>query len=230
MLLLNSDTELAAGARPAIEAAFAAHSRLGILGASLHYPNGSWQWSGGREPGVLWCFALASGLGKHLGAARRAIRGAGRGTPSTGPAELRFVDWVSGAAMTVRRPAFADCGTLDESFAFYAQDLDYCRRAADAGWRIAVSPAWHVVHRHGATVGGAGPNGTRAAAGFQRLDHLWSDLLLWLLRRHGPARAKAARRALLVGGTLRWALATQPQARDAVRAAIARIRRAELRG
>jgi len=223
LLLLNSDTVLEPGAASAIEAAFAADARLGVLGASLRYPNGLPQWSGGPEPGLLWLFALASGIGKQFGAARRALSGDG---PWRESSDLLPVDWVSGAAMTIRRQTFAGCGGLDESFNFYAQDLDYCRRATAAGWRIAVGPRWRVIHLHGATVGGI----ANGSFGRQRLDYLWSDLLLWFRRRHGSGRAAVARQALLLGGTLRLALAKPAADRDAVRAAIARIRHFDIRG
>jgi N-acetylglucosaminyl-diphospho-decaprenol L-rhamnosyltransferase len=224
LLLLNSDAQLTDGARRAIESAFVAHPRLGILGASLLYPGGSWQWSGGREPGFLWFLVFASGLGGPLGALRRAFAGnEGADRPSAAP-ELRTVDWVSGAAMSLRRQTLADCGALDESFAFYAQDLDYCCRAAQAGWQIAVARDFRVLHLHGATVGGADPP-EEGKEGFQRLDYLWCDLLLWYRRRHGAARAARARQALLVAGTLRLALTRRPSERTALRAALATLGR-----
>src|SRR3954467_11050126 len=62
LLLLNSDTEVAPGGLARLVALFAHDARLGIAGALLHYPDGSPQWSGGREPTLLWFFALATGL------------------------------------------------------------------------------------------------------------------------------------------------------------------------
>jgi hypothetical protein len=50
----------------ALLAAFDADHRLGAAGGLLHYPDGSAQWSGGREPGLLWLAALASGLPSAL--------------------------------------------------------------------------------------------------------------------------------------------------------------------
>ena len=67
LLLLNSDTEIEAGGLAALLAAFAARPGLGVAGAHLLYPDGRAQWSGGREPGLLWSFALASGLPPLLG-------------------------------------------------------------------------------------------------------------------------------------------------------------------
>src|SRR6185369_6870242 len=67
LLLLNSDTEVEPGAFAALLAAFDRDPRLGAAGAVLHYPDGSPQWSGGRAPGLLWLFALASGLPERLG-------------------------------------------------------------------------------------------------------------------------------------------------------------------
>src|SRR5687768_15132810 len=62
LLLLNSDTEVEAAGLEALLFRFAAEPQTGVIGAALHYPDGSPQWSGGEEPTLLWLFGLASGL------------------------------------------------------------------------------------------------------------------------------------------------------------------------
>src|SRR5436309_346274 len=99
LLLLNSDTEVAPGALARLRDAFAREPRLGAAGALLHYPDGRAQWSGGGEPGLLWLFALASGLPPLL--AR--LPGYRRAKPAGAPAGR--VAWVAGAALAVRRRA-----------------------------------------------------------------------------------------------------------------------------
>src|SRR4051812_39236401 len=148
LLLLNSDTEVAPGALARLAALFSEEPRLGIAGALLHYPDGSPQWSGGREPSLAWFFALASGLPAllaHLPFYRRA-------RPLAPDAPLA-VDWVTGAAMAFRRQVWEAAGPLDEGFRFYAQDLDFCLRARRAGWEAQVRPDFPVLHHHGATIG-----------------------------------------------------------------------------
>src|SRR3954452_16118215 len=67
LLLLNSDTEVEPGGLARLGEASAREPELGIAGALLHYPDGSPQWSGGREPSLAWFFALTSGFPPVLG-------------------------------------------------------------------------------------------------------------------------------------------------------------------
>ena len=156
-LLLNSDTEVDPGGLAALLAAFAADPRLGAAGGALRYPDGRPQWSGGAAPSLLWLFGLASGLPALLG--RLPLYRRLRPPAGTGPGRL---DWVTGAALGLRRTALASLATpatpadpglpgpLDEGFRFYGQDLDLCLRLAAAGWRVAVVPGFGVMHHHGA--------------------------------------------------------------------------------
>jgi N-acetylglucosaminyl-diphospho-decaprenol L-rhamnosyltransferase len=193
LLLLNSDTEVAPGGLASLAGVFASGPRLGIAGALLHYPDGSSQWSGGREPSLAWFFALSSGLPALL--ARLPLYR--RVKPLDSPAPAR-VDWVTGAAMAFRRSVWEAVGPLDEGFRFYAQDLDFCLRARRAGWNVEVRPELRVLHHHGATIGQA--PGARQR---QNPELLWSDLLRWARKHHGAAWAARAETALRAGGALR---------------------------
>ena len=177
VVLLNSDTQVRPGALAAMTRAFSQKPRLGVAGARLIYPDGQPQWSGGRFPTQLWLAVLVSGVAARRSRPRRAV--------STGAAA---VDWVTGAAMAVRREVLETIGPLDEGYAFYAQDLDYCRRAREAGWAVDLVADAEVVHHHGATIGA-----DRGAAGGVRLDLLWSDLLRYVTIHDGPGAGRRAR-------------------------------------
>lgn len=58
----------------------------------------------------------------------------------------REVDWISGAAMVVRRKAFLEAGGFDEGFFMYAEDVDLCDRLRRAGWRIIYDPESAMTH------------------------------------------------------------------------------------
>ena len=60
------------------------------------------------------------------------------------------VDWVSGSCFLARRVAWDALGGFDEAYFMYAEDVDLCRRAKDAGWRVGFEPAARVVHVQGA--------------------------------------------------------------------------------
>jgi GT2 family glycosyltransferase len=221
LLLLNSDTEIARDGLAALRRALAAAPRLGVAGAQLHYPDGRAQWSGGPAPSLLWLLAQSSGLPALLaGRLRRPLRGH-RGGP---------VEWVTGAALAVRRRVLEEIGPLDERFAFYAQDLDFCLRARRRGWEVAVVPGFNVLHHHGASIG-------RAAGAVRGVEPglLWQDLLRWAEKSRGPAWRRRAGRAVALGSALRLAARALRQPflrstrRDAFREesrALARARRA----
>ena len=197
LLLLNSDTEVAADSLGAIEAAFLGDPRLGVAGALLFYPDGRPQWSGGAAPGPFWLLALGSGVGHRLGSLRswrrlRPVSGHGR----------RPVDWVAGAALATRPMLWTAAGGFDPRFRLYAQDLDYCLRARSAGWGVSVLPESRVIHHHGATIGTT--SGATMARHHAAL--LWADLVLCIAKHRGPRAARTAGRLLRLGGAIQRAL------------------------
>jgi len=64
----------------------------------------------------------------------------------------RLPDYVEGSSMLVRTALLERVGLFDEAFFFYYEDADLCRRAREAGWRIAVAPSARVAHAVGASV------------------------------------------------------------------------------
>ncbi len=56
------------------------------------------------------------------------------------------VDWLVGACLMIRREAMLDVGLMDEAYFMYSEELDWCRRAKAAGWRIVYLPAARIVH------------------------------------------------------------------------------------
>jgi hypothetical protein len=192
LLLLNSDTEVEPGALAAMMDAFRRDPKLGAAGAVLHYPDGSPQWSGGRDPSLLWLFGLSSGLPALLERLPRWRRVKPVG------AVPGAVDWVTGAAVAIRRQAWDQAGPLDEGYLFYAQDLDLCSRLRRAGWTVEIVAGFRVLHHHGATIGKAA-----GSAGRQNPELLWSDLVRWGRLHRGEAWANRAARLLRSGAALR---------------------------
>lgn len=65
--------------------------------------------------------------------------------------QLHDVDWVSGACLIVRREVYDKIGGLDERFFMYSEDVDWCLRIWQAGWRVVYAPVACVVHLIGQT-------------------------------------------------------------------------------
>ena len=50
------------------------------------------------------------------------------------------IEVLSGCFLMVRRKVVAHVGVLDERFFFYSEDVDWCKRIHDAGWKLNVLP------------------------------------------------------------------------------------------
>jgi GT2 family glycosyltransferase len=61
------------------------------------------------------------------------------------------VDWISGACMVVKREALDNVGLMDERFFLYWEDVDWCKRMWDKGWKVTYYPQATIQH----TVGGS---------------------------------------------------------------------------
>jgi N-acetylglucosaminyl-diphospho-decaprenol L-rhamnosyltransferase len=87
----------------------------------------------------------------------------------------RRTDWVSGAFWLVPAPVWRELGGLDEGFAMYCEDTDFCLRLQLAGWRLQRVAA---EARHGAARASRRP-GLRMAWHVLSLLRLWTRPPLW---------------------------------------------------
>jgi N-acetylglucosaminyl-diphospho-decaprenol L-rhamnosyltransferase len=62
-------------------------------------------------------------------------------------------DWISGACFLARRSAFEELGGFDESYFMYAEDMDLCWRAHQAGWAVGFDPKAEIAHIQGTSTG-----------------------------------------------------------------------------
>jgi N-acetylglucosaminyl-diphospho-decaprenol L-rhamnosyltransferase len=147
--VLNPDTELARGAGAALTARFGAEPDLGAAGPRLHNQDGSVYPSARRIP------SLPDAVGHGLffvwrdNPFTRRYREIG-----ADPDRSRDVDWVSGAAVWLRRSALDEVGGWDERYFMYVEDVDLCWRLRGAGWRVAYEPAGIVEHLLGVSTSG----------------------------------------------------------------------------
>jgi GT2 family glycosyltransferase len=138
VLLLNPDVTVEDGflddVVTSVEKLAAAEPTAGVVGFRLLNRDGSAQASSGPLP-TLW--RTVAGL--FLPRSRRKC---------THRPELtrQAVDWVTGGCLLVRRDCFQQLGGLDESFFLYYEDVDFCRRAAVAGWSVWFDPSLEVTH------------------------------------------------------------------------------------
>ena len=141
----NPDAELRSGSARVLLERFAREPDLAALGPRIENVDGSTYPSARRVPA----------LGDTIGHAVLGL--VWPENPSTrryrqldaDPDEPRDVDWVSGAAIWLRRQALDTVGGWDERYFMYVEDVDLCDRLRDAGWRVAYEPKARVVHVQG---------------------------------------------------------------------------------
>jgi GT2 family glycosyltransferase len=140
LLFLNSDTVVTPGALSAMVRYADAHPDIGILGAKLLNGDGSLQYSCRRYPNLGTGFFRNTPLGRLFPKNRFTIDYLMQDWDHTTP---RDVDWLSAAALMIRRPLAEQLGGFDEDFFMYCEDVDLCWRANHT--RIASTSAAHEV-------------------------------------------------------------------------------------
>jgi hypothetical protein len=145
VLLLNPDTEVVEDALATMVAFADGHPDVGVVGPQLLNPDGSVQSSRRRFPTLATAFFESTWLQPY--APRRLLE---RYYVLDRPDDAtQDVDWVKGAALLARREALERVGPMDEKFFMYSEELDWCRRFREAGWRVVYLPTAQVVHHEG---------------------------------------------------------------------------------
>jgi N-acetylglucosaminyl-diphospho-decaprenol L-rhamnosyltransferase len=140
---------------------------VGLAGCRLVLPDGTFdhhsKWS---FPTPLGSLAHFTGLGLKPWADRRLSQYLAPAVPERGAGE---VDAVGGAFMLARREEVAEVGLLDERYRLYIEDLDWCYRFRQRGWKVWYDGTVTALHFKGATtVAGGGRRTARADVGFHR--------------------------------------------------------------
>ncbi|MEP7293076.1 MAG: glycosyltransferase family 2 protein [Chloroflexota bacterium] len=145
LLLLNPDTEIIGDALPCMIAYLDANPQVGILGPYTHNSDGSFQSSRRRFPTPATAFFESTWL-QPFAPKRLLNRFYVNDAP---PDQTLDVDWVQGSALMARRTVYEQIGGLDEGYVMYSEELDWCRRAKNAGWRVVFLADAHVTHHGG---------------------------------------------------------------------------------
>ena len=72
----------------------------------------------------------------------------------------REIFWATGAAMFVRSKVFNELGGLDEEFFAHMEEIDFCWRAKNAGYKVMYCPDSVVYHLGGGTLNKISPRKT----------------------------------------------------------------------
>lgn len=146
LALINPDVVLLEGCLQEALNTLSGDCSVGIVGPAMVGPDGKVHRSGMRRPSIWNSFCDALLLHRLLG--RRALFG-GQMMADFDWRTRRDVEVLNGWLWLVRRAAVDRVGGLDERFFMYGEDVDWCRRFTDAGWRIVFEPASSAVHYGG---------------------------------------------------------------------------------
>ena len=97
---------------------------------------------------------------------------------------MREVGWVQSAAMLVRRDAAEEIGWFDPAFFVYSDEVDFCKRLADAGWTTLYVPEAAAFHHEQLSTGSV-PE--------RRIVEFSRNRDLYMRKHHSPAAARAVR-------------------------------------
>jgi len=137
VMLLNSDTKLLPGLVSELVSVLQSDPRVGIAGAKnvlMENPDFTW----GRYGKVTWGPMLVKTVGRFA-------RDERRGEPP------QDVDWVIGNACMMRREALEKVGVFDEEFWQCNEDVDWCYRAREAGFRVVYVDRAAILHKGGSS-------------------------------------------------------------------------------
>jgi N-acetylglucosaminyl-diphospho-decaprenol L-rhamnosyltransferase len=187
-LLLNADAWVLGDGVERLRAFAEEHPEAAVVGPRLLNPDGSLQPSVRGFP-TLWRLATEYFFLRKLAPRSRFFNGFyGAGFDHR---SVREAEWLGAACLLVRREAADDVGLFDEDFFLFSEEVDWCWRFREAGWKVLFFPGAEVMHVFTASYN----------------PSLFNELVrghLRFLAKHRSARAaERARRLLLVALRLR---------------------------
>lgn len=120
--------------------------RTGVCAPQQVYPDGRWQASYGNAPGIKDIFSALTAL---LFVRRFVYSRFWRRWSLDRKAKK--VDYLDGAVMCFRRVALDEIKGFDESYLFFVEDADVCRRLQQNKWGVIFMPLAQVTHIRGGT-------------------------------------------------------------------------------
>lgn len=150
LLFLNPDCFFEPGAVPALLDGLQSDDRVGMVGGLLVNEDGSEQRGGRRAVPTPWrSFVRAFGLHRFAHRWPKLFYDFHLHKQPL-PEEPIEVEAISGACMLVKREVMKEVGLWDEGYVLHCEDLDWCMRFRQIGWKILFVPDARISHALGA--------------------------------------------------------------------------------
>jgi GT2 family glycosyltransferase len=150
LLFLNPDCLIYPDTLREVLSVIGTRSDVGMAGCLIRNPDGTEQAGCRRSIPTLWRSVVrAFGLYRFAGKWPRLFYDFHLHKQPLPDCPIE-VEVVSGACMLVRREAIEDVGLWDEGYFLHCEDLDWCLRFRQKGWKILFVPDARVVHEQGA--------------------------------------------------------------------------------
>ncbi len=147
VLIINTDTIVRRNTLSAMVDFLDAHPEAGACGCKILDPDGTLQLDSRRGfPTPVAAFCKMSGLSRlfpdHPVISHYHMT-------YLDPERTEEVEVISGSCMMVRKTAMDQVGLLDEDYFMYGEDIDWCYRIHQAGWKIYYVPTTEIIHFRG---------------------------------------------------------------------------------
>src|SRR3989344_285046 len=143
-LLLNSDAFIKESTFYETLKFMESHTGCDVLGCKLTNEDGSLQPSTGFLPTpiniITWMLAI-----DKLPYIRDKIKSFHPNHRSFFK-KVREVEWVTGAFMLLRRRVYEETGGFDENFFMYTEEVEWCKRIKERGFKVYYNPEFEAIH------------------------------------------------------------------------------------
>jgi GT2 family glycosyltransferase len=165
IMLLNSDTIMLEGTEGKITSFMDQHPDIGVVGCKLLNTDGSLQPSITSFPNIIkdtLNIALINTVIKNTPVMRTWFSRIGKILGASASrfddhAETKEIDFPRGACLTISRTALDQVGLLDENYFFSGEELDWCYRIKQKGWKVFYYHEAAIIHHdHGSIRGLSG--------------------------------------------------------------------------
>jgi len=150
LLLLNPDTQVLNNCLAMCLKIMAENHHIGILGCKHLNPDRTLQPSVRRLPRLVDQLLVATKLAKLLGNTQTIRRYYAKDFDYK---KEQSAEQVAGSFLMFRRELLDEIGLLDEGFFIWFEEVDFCKRALDAGWEVWYTPRASIIHHGGQSFG-----------------------------------------------------------------------------